>query len=57
MIPNDQNPSIWAGFYKKTLQERQDQLKLVFPQLHPKKGLPLSVAVLFFKPYQFFLLM
>jgi hypothetical protein len=39
------SPSIWAGFYKKTIQERQDQLKLVFPQLEPKKRLPLSVAV------------
>jgi hydroxymethylglutaryl-CoA reductase len=37
-------PSIWAGFYKKTLQERRDQLRLVFPQLKPKKSLPLSVA-------------
>ncbi|KAI9141159.1 hypothetical protein BKA69DRAFT_1076460 [Paraphysoderma sedebokerense] len=29
------HPSIWSGFYKKALKERQNQLKLAFPNLFP----------------------
>ena len=41
---SENKPSIWAGFYKKTIQERQDQIKLVYPQLNPQQSLPASVA-------------
>ncbi len=27
------SPSLWSGFYKKALKERQNQLKLAFPNL------------------------
>ncbi len=40
--------AIWTGFYKKTLAERQDQLKLLYPQIEDRKNLPLSVS----KKYQ-----
>ncbi|XP_049849846.1 uncharacterized protein LOC126320410 [Schistocerca gregaria] len=34
-------PSIWSGFYRKTLQERQDQIELVYPHLgHPQSLSP-----------------
>jgi len=36
--------AIWTGFYKKTLAERQDQLKLLYPQIEDRKNLPLSVS-------------
>jgi hydroxymethylglutaryl-CoA synthase len=36
--------AIWTGFYKKTLAERQDQLKLLYPHIEEKQNLPLSVA-------------
>jgi len=41
---SENKPSIWAGFYKKTIQERQDQIKLVYPQLNPQQSLPSTVA-------------
>jgi hydroxymethylglutaryl-CoA reductase len=41
---SENKPSIWAGFYKKTIQERQDQIKLVYPQLNPQQSLPATVA-------------
>ncbi|KAJ3373792.1 hypothetical protein GGF31_008677 [Allomyces arbusculus] len=31
----DLRPSIWSGFYKKALKERQAQLRLAFPHLFP----------------------
>ncbi|KNE54228.1 hydroxymethylglutaryl-CoA reductase, degradative [Allomyces macrogynus ATCC 38327] len=31
----DIRPSIWSGFYKKALKERQAQLRLAFPHLFP----------------------
>lgn len=44
-VANSENkPSIWAGFYKKTIQERQDQIKLVYPHLNPQQSLPSTVA-------------
>lgn len=40
--------SIWSGFFKKTLRERQDQIRLVFPHADASVlndgGLPGSVA-------------
>ncbi len=40
--------SIWSGFFKKTLRERQDQISLVYPHLDmgvlDDGGLPGSVA-------------
>ncbi|KAI9189216.1 hypothetical protein H9P43_000644 [Blastocladiella emersonii ATCC 22665] len=30
-----EHPSIWSGFYKKALKERQSQLRLAFPHLFP----------------------
>lgn len=41
---SENKPSIWAGFYKKTIQERQDQIKLVYPHLNPQQSLPSTVA-------------
>ncbi|KAJ3351090.1 hypothetical protein GGF32_004453 [Allomyces javanicus] len=32
---HDMRPSIWSGFYKKALKERQAQLRLAFPHLFP----------------------
>lgn len=37
--------AIWTGFYKKTLAERQDQLKLLYPHIEEKQNLPLSVIL------------
>ncbi|KAL7753252.1 hypothetical protein RI367_001027 [Sorochytrium milnesiophthora] len=31
----DCHPSVWSGFYKKALKERQQQLRLAFPHLFP----------------------
>jgi len=31
----EQKVNIWSGFYKKALKERQNQLKLAFPNLFP----------------------
>lgn len=40
--------SVWSGFFKKTLRERQDQIQLVYPHLDldalEHGGLPGSVA-------------
>jgi hypothetical protein len=40
--------SVWSGFFKKTLRERQDQIQLVYPNLDlsvlEQGGLPPSVA-------------
>ena len=40
--------SIWSGFFKKTLRERQDQIRLIYPHLDTNVlddgGLPGSVA-------------
>ncbi|KAI9328795.1 hydroxymethylglutaryl-CoA reductase [Obelidium mucronatum] len=39
-----QNQSIWSGFHKKALRERQNQLRLVYPQLFPSSKTALTTS-------------
>ena len=38
------SPSVWSGFYKKSIQTRQDQLRLVYPRLPTNTTLPNNIA-------------
>ena len=45
---------IWSGFFKKTLRERQDQIRLVYPHLDiavlEDGGLPGNIADVMVRP-------
>jgi len=41
---NDDGGALWSGFYKKTLRERQDLLRRVYPHLFPSSPAAASAA-------------
>ncbi|ORX78859.1 hypothetical protein BCR32DRAFT_206402 [Anaeromyces robustus] len=46
----EQKVNIWSGFYKKALKERQNQLKLAFPNLFPPTSPIISKASFLHSP-------
>jgi len=46
----EQKVNIWSGFYKKALKERQNQLKLAFPNLFPPTSPLISKASFLHSP-------
>ena len=37
-MTSESQDSIWSGYYKKSLLERQNQLKSIYPSLFPKES-------------------